>query len=169
MENEQTTKTETVKSELEICQSRAEEYLNNWKRSRADFINYKKEEGGRLEDVARFSKETLALGLIDAVDDLELAINQAPDKAREEKEWFAGLTATLEIFQKFLQKNGVEKIKTVGGQFNPLLHEAVDAEPDPPASESYGEAKREEVIKEYRAGYVMNGKVIRPARVKISN
>ena len=114
MENEQTTKTETVKSELEICQSRAEEYLNNWKRSRADFINYKKEEGGRLEDVARFSKETLALGLIDAVDDLELAINQAPDKAREEKEWFAGLTATLEIFQKFLQKNGVEKIKTVG-------------------------------------------------------
>lgn len=158
MENKQTIEQHQAnQTELDICKNQAQEYLNNWKRAQADLVNYKKEESKRLEEVARFSKEVLALELIDAMDNLDLAVSRASDKTREEKEWFAGLVASLKTFNEFLQKNGIEKIKTVGEQFNPLLHEAVGME---------GEGQK--VTEEYQSGYTLRGKVIRPARVKIS-
>ena len=49
----------TVEEKLAECQKQAEEYLNNWKRERADFINYKKDEAKRLEEFVKFGNEGL--------------------------------------------------------------------------------------------------------------
>src|SRR3989344_6576986 len=46
-------------SELEICKEKCEEYLNNWKRSAADFINYKKDEMERMGALVQYSKEDM--------------------------------------------------------------------------------------------------------------
>src|SRR3989344_4745828 len=54
----------------------AEEYLNNWKRERADFVNYKKDEGRRMEEFVKFANESLILELLDVVDDLYLAAKE---------------------------------------------------------------------------------------------
>ena len=130
--------------ELDKCQQERDEYLNNWKRERADFINYKKDEAKRMEEFAGFANEAVLLELIEVVDDLERTAGEIKND---------GLNQVLRKFQDLLAKYGLERI-TVENKFNPLLHEAIAG----------GEGDR---IEEVRAGYIMNGKVIRPARVKI--
>lgn len=124
---------------------KAEEYLNNWKRERADFLNYKKDESRRMEEFVRYANEDLVLEMIDLVDDLEIVAKEIPG---------VGLENVVKRFSELFKKYGVERINAEG-QFNPALHEAVETE------------QGGEKMVEVRAGYMMHGKVIRPARVKI--
>ncbi|MEK9157927.1 MAG: nucleotide exchange factor GrpE [Patescibacteria group bacterium] len=124
----------------------AEEYLNNWKRERADFLNYKKEEAKRMEEFGRFANEDVILETIEVVDDLELAVQEYKG---------IGLEQILKKFKDLFKKYGVEEIE-IAGKFDPALHEAVETE-----------AGGEKVI-QVRAGYIMHSKVLRPARVKIT-
>ena len=127
--------------------NQAEEYLNNWKRERADFINYRKDETKRMQEFIKFANEGLIMEMIDILDDLEIVV-----KHQSEKD---GLKQILNKFMELLKKNGIEKIKVTDQNFDPLYHESVESEPDG------------DKIEEVRAGYTMNDKVVRPARVKI--
>ena len=125
---------------------KTEEYLNNWKRERADFLNYKKDENRRIEEFARFANEDVILETMEIVDDLELAVQEYKD---------IGLEQIIKKFKDLFKKYGVEEIKVKDEKFNPALHEAVETE------------KEGTKLVQVRAGYTMYGKVIRPARVKI--
>lgn len=109
-----------------------EKYLNNWKRAEADLINYKKDEMKRMEELIKFGNEAMILEVVVIMDGLEMVSKQ---------------------FEKILKKHGVERI-AVGGQFDPNVHEAIDA---------IDESKP---LEEVRPGYTMHGRVIRPSRVK---
>lgn len=136
----------TVEEKLAECQKQAEEYLNNWKRERADFINYKKDEAKRMEEAIKFGNEALLLEIIEIADDLEAGAKHQP-----ENEGIAQISRKL---HGWMAKYGIEKIKVEGEKFNPAEHEAVEG----------GEGDK---LEEVRAGYTLYGKVIRPARVKI--
>ena len=123
----------------------AEEYLNNWKRERADFLNYKKDEVKRLSEFAKFANEAVLSEVMELMDDLETASKDIENP---------GLNQIVKKFEEFLKKHNIERIDTKGA-FDPLLHEAVSTE------------EGGDKIEEVRAGYTMHGKVIRPARVKI--
>ena len=131
-------------AESELCKKQAEEYLNNWKRERADFVNYKKEEAKRMEEFVMFANESLILELLDNMDDLYLAAKQVKD---------AGLDQVIKKFEDLLKKYGIEKI-VVGDKFDPMYQEII-------------EGTEGDIIEEIRAGYTMHGRVIRPARVKL--
>lgn len=135
----------------------AEEYLNNWKRERADFINYKKDEMKRMGEFIKFSTEGVIMELMDSIDAIEVARKNFPENT-ETNGWIEGFDSAMDKLNKFLNKFGVEKIKTEGEKFDPLIHEAVEIQD-----------KDGENIEEIRPGYTMHGKVIRPARVKIIN
>lgn len=144
-----------LEAELEEAKNKAEEYLNNWKRERADFLNYKKDEAKRLGELAKFANEGMILEVIQVLDNVEMAMKHVPDRLREEhKEWLDGLARSLKDFEELLRQYGVERIKTEGQKFDPELHEAINPEEG-------------EDIEEIRAGYKMHDKVIRPARVRI--
>jgi len=125
-----------------------EEYLNNWKRERADFLNYKKDESRRMEEFVRYANEDLILELIDILDNMELGLKHEPTEL---------LKKLSKDFEELLKKYGVEKIKTEGESFDPVLHEAVESSEVPEAR----------LMEEVRPGYTMHGKVVRPARVKL--
>ena len=135
------TETETV------VQSKEEEYLNNWKRERADFTNYKKEEARRVEEFVKYANEDLVLEMMELVDDLEIVAKEVPG---------VGLENIAKRFSELFKKYGVERIEVEGKKFDPELHEAIETE------------KEGEKLKEVRAGYTMHGKVVRPARVKLT-
>lgn len=124
---------------------KTEEYLNNWKRERADFLNYKKDEARRVEEFVRFANEDVILETMEIVDDLELAVQEYKD---------IGLEQIIKKFKDLFKKYGLEEIDTKG-KFDPGLHEAIETE--------VGGEK----IVQVRTGYMMHGKVVRPARVKI--
>ena len=150
-------------NELEEAKKQAEEYLNSWKRERADFINYKKDEAKRMEEFLKFSTEGIILELIDVIDGIEVARNNLPE-SKELENWIQGFDSGWNKLGIFLKKFGVEKIEVRGQKFDPNLHEAVFSE----SGESVPEGVHlEGNLEEVRPGYKMHGKVIRPARVRI--
>ena len=154
---------EQPNNELEECKAKTEEYLDNWKRERADLINYKKDEAKRMGEFLKFSTEGIIMELIDVIDGVGVARHNFPE-SKELKDWLDGFDSSLDKLDKFLEKFGVERVNTKGdpstgsGQvkFDPLMHEAVEIQD-----------KDGENIEEIRPGYTMHEKVIRPARVRI--
>lgn len=127
-------------------EDKAQEYLDNWKRERANFLNYKKDEAKRIEEFVKYANEDVILEVLELVDDLELAAKELKNK---------GLEQIVKKFHDLFKKYDVERIPVEGEHFNPEHHEAVETE------------KEGKHLKEVRGGYTMRGKVVRPARVKI--
>jgi len=140
--------------ELEVQNT---EYLDGWKRAKADLINYKKDEAQRLEGFAKFSNEMIIMDLITVLDSFELSLSviAETDPARK------GITLIKSQLEDLLKKQGLERIQVKRG--DPL---------DTSFEEAVGETNSAEppgtVAEEVSGGYRLNGRVIRPVRVKIS-
>jgi|SRR3989344_8322144 len=130
---------------LEEQQKKCEEYLNGWKRSQADFINYKKDELKRFEEILKFGNENLIKGILPVLDSLILA-KEVPIKSQ---------------LEDILKKNGLEEVLVkMGDQFNPKFHEAIlEVESDQPS---------DTIVEEVEKGYTLHGKLIRPVKVKVA-
>lgn len=139
---------ESCLEKLAETEKTAQEYLNSWKRERADFLNYKKEESKRMAEFTKFSNQVLVLEILEIADDLEIAQRHSRDPETVKQ--------ILIKVSKFLETQNVERIKVEGQNFDPALHEAIEA----------GDENSQKV-EEIRAGYLMEGRVLRPARVKI--
>lgn len=145
------------KKDLAEIEQARDEYLDGWKRAKADLINYKKDELRRLEEVARFGSESLILELISILDDFDLALATLEKQGTAEK----GIYLIKSRFEDILKHRGLEKIKVkAGDRFDPAFHEAIIT-----VQEEGGEV--DAVAEEVEAGYALHGKVIRPARVKV--
>lgn len=148
-------KKEARSPEIEKISKERDEYLDGWKRAKADLINYKKEELRRLEEVARFGSESLILELISILDDFDLALATLQKEKASEK----GVYMIRSRFEEILKRRGLEKIEVkVGDKFDPNFHEAIAAV----------EGGTENTIaEEVEAGYTLHGKVMRASRVKV--
>jgi molecular chaperone GrpE len=149
-----------TEEKLKECQKVREEYLAGWQRSRADFLNYKKQEMERLKEILEYGFQELILKILPVLDNLEKAEAQVPLDFKD-NEWVKGISQIRSQLQDFLRKEGVEEIKTIGKKFDPNFHEAL---------EKIEKENKEsgEVIEEIQKGYTLNNKVIRPAKVKIT-
>lgn len=149
-----------LKKQLEESKAKCEEYLNGWKRERADFLNYKKDEMQRIGDLAKYANEEVILNIIPILDNIYLAELHLPEELKNHQ-WVKGFNHIKTQLADFLQKEGIEPIKTVGEKFDPNTMEAAEE------IEAIGKDSNV-VIEEVQKGYAMHGKIIRVARVKIS-
>ncbi len=161
-ENKGETKKEEKKEEIDElskCQKEREEYLDGWKRAKADLINYKKDEAKRFEAIVKFSNEALIRELINVLDSFDLALVAL--EVEEDKKTQKGLYLIRQQLEDILRQNGLERIiVSVGQPFDPGLQEVVaTTESDKPSGT---------IIEEVERGYLLNGRLIRPARVKVS-
>ena len=161
---------EKLQKEIEDSKAKSDEYLNNWKRERADFINYKNEEMERIGFLGKYVKEDIILKILPILDNIYLAEKQLPENLKNGStgspqaiEWTKGFLQIQNQITEFLKKEGIEEIKTIGEKFDPNFMEATEE-----VSGSLTPAETGVVIEEVQKGYTMDGKVIRPARVKIS-
>ena len=139
--------------EIEQLKIKADEYLNGWKRERADFLNYKKDEMERIGQLVKYANEEIILKLLPVLDNLCLATNHIKDD---------GILQIKKQFEDFLAKEGIEAIKTIGEKFDPNTMEAIEEIP------MINDQRLNTVIEETQRGYTLHGKLIRPAKVKIS-
>jgi len=144
-------KNDELKNKTEDLEKKCEEYLNGWKRERADFLNYKKEETERINSLAKFANEEIILKLLPVLDNFYLAEAHLPN-GDDFKNGFVQIKKQLE---DFLKKEGIEPIQVLGKNFDPNTMESVDGD---------GETVSEEV----QRGYTLHDKLIRPAKVKLS-
>jgi len=148
--------TENIKHKLEECEKLKNEYLAGWQRAKADFLNYKKKEEERMERVRELTKEKILLEFLKVLDNLERAIEVA-----EDSELLKGIEQIISQFRKTLQQEGVVEIEAKGKDFDPNFHEAVVEV----KVENEDSGKVVEVLEK---GYLMNGQLLRPAKVKVS-
>lgn len=149
-------KFQKLKEELNKCEAERKEYLDGWQRAKADYINYRKEEERRFEDMAQFLTAGFMQELLPVLDSFDLALDHKFPKDVEK-----GVLLIRSQFEDILKKRGLNKIEVKeGDEFSPEKHESLgEIESDVP------EGKVAEVA---QCGYLFSGKVLRPARVKIS-
>ncbi len=148
------------KENIEKYKKERDEYLKGWKRARADFLNYKKEEDQRMEKIAEYEREKIIKELMGVLDDIYLAEKEIPNKDRENT-WIKGILGVKKQIEGFFEKMGVEKIDSLGEEFDPALHEAVEMTEDKDKGTGV-------VVGEVQKGYRIRDKVIRPAKVKVT-
>ncbi len=147
---------ENKESELEECKKKCDEYLDGWKRAKADFINYKKEENERISEVVKFSNESILSDLITVLDSFNLGISLGSDEVAKK-----GMTLIQTQMEDILKRYGLEKVfVSRGGTFDPKTQEAI--------GEIESEYPEGSVAEEIEKGYSLNGKIIRPIKVKLS-
>ncbi|MEX2145227.1 MAG: nucleotide exchange factor GrpE [Candidatus Spechtbacterales bacterium] len=145
-----------LKKKFKQVQEEAKEHLDGWQRERAEFANYKKDIEKYLEGAKEKVKEEVLLQYINTVDNIELMMEHAHD-AIVKTDWYSGVENAHKHALQALKGLGVEEIHTKrGDEFDPKLHEAV-------------EGGGNTVAKVVQKGYVLGGKVIRPAKVRVKN
>jgi len=159
---------DAAQDELKALQLKCEEYLNGWKRERADFLNYKKSEMERISELAKYANEELILKIIPILDNIYLAESHVPEELKEHK-WIVGFNAIKNQLCDFLDREGIKSIETLGKLFDANTMESVGTgEAKPAFVKDYGEAREGIVIEEVQRGYTMDGKLIRVAKVKVT-
>ncbi len=150
-------KNEEAQTELEACKKQAEEYLNGWKRAKADYLNLKKESETASAELAQFVAGGMMLKFLPVYDGLKkaCAMETSGDK------WAEGILNIKKQFEDVFKKLGVEEIKTVGEKFNPEFHEAI-------SRQKKDGVESDIIIGEVGGGYMMNGKTIIAAKVIVS-
>jgi molecular chaperone GrpE len=146
---------EKLTEELETAKAKCEEYLNGWKRERADFLNHKKEEMERIGIIIKYANEELILKILPILDNLCLATSHIKDE---------GVLQIKKQMEDFLKKEGIEHIEVLGNPFDPNTMEAVG---DVPTSAPSSDGATTAVV-EIQRGYTMHGKLLRPAKVRVT-
>jgi molecular chaperone GrpE len=134
--------------------------LNNWKRERADFLNYKKDEQSRAEGMNIWMKGQSAYAIFPLLDNLEIAEKNLSEELKNDESIKGILQIKSQIIQ-FFKNLDVEAIDSKGKKFDPEFHEAIEEVSDT-------ENAPGTVIEELQKGYTLKGHVLRPAKVKIS-
>jgi molecular chaperone GrpE len=139
---------------------RAEEYLEDLRRLKAEFENYRKrvlKEQTRAVDLAA---EPVMAKLLEVLDEFELAL-MAAERTPDFKRFVRGVEMVFAKLTDVLRSEGLERIEAEGKPFDPARHEAL--------LQSEGEGEGEPYVADVlRPGYTLKGRVIRPAGVKVT-
>ena len=141
-------------------EAKAKEYLAGWQRTQADFENYKKQEDKRRQEVAEFMNAALIAEVLPIYSHFKLALKHIPEDERQ-KDWVVGIEHIYKQFQDFLRKFKVEEIKTVGEKFDHNVHEAI-------VCGAKDGCAGDVIFEEVQPGFMVEGKVLMPARVKVA-
>ena len=123
----------------------------------ADFQNYRKRAEKEKRDLYSYANEKIMNDLLTVMDNFERALeHDAGDGFKE------GIEMIFKQLSDVLEKDGLAEIPALGEEFDPNVHNAVMTE----ETEDYESGKVSGVMQK---GYTLNGKVIRPAMVKVAN
>ncbi len=150
---------ESLKQALAEEKERAEDYLANWQRAQADFINYKRRTEQERQDFNRFANANLILSLLPVLDDLERALGSMPPAKTSKHSWVEGVRLVERNFRSAMEAQGLTPIKALGEPFDPNFHEAL----------RQAKGKEGIVIEEFQKGYMLGDRVLRPAKVVVGN
>ena len=140
--------------------AKAVEYLEQWRRTAADFANFKRRTEQERVEMGRLFNESLVKALLPALDNFERALASVPEDIKNSG-WVEGVSLTEKQLRAALEKEGLSAIEALGQKFDPNLHEAVAHEPSQDHEDDC-------VIAEFQKGYKLHDRVIRPSMVKVS-
>lgn len=150
---------ETLKASLAEKAQEIERLQDRLLRLHAEFDNYKKRVAREREEFVKFAHEGLVLEFLPILDNLERAVALAGGDAP--RGLLEGLQMVIRLFHTTLGKAGVTAVDPLGQPFDPNFHQAVQ-------QVEVAEGPDHQVLEVIQKGYLLEGRVIRPAMVKVS-
>lgn len=149
-----------LKEQLETAQRDLASLKEQMLRDRADLENYRKRLIRDKEDSIKFANENLIKDLLQPLDDFSRAL-EAAESTKDYAKVHDGVVMVNSQLYSTLEKNwGLQKIESVGKEFNPEEHEAYMVVAD-------DSLETETVLEEFIVGYKLHGRVLRPSKVKV--
>lgn len=154
-ENQEAAATEAKKEEVD--------YKSKYFYIAAEMDNYRKRMEREKDNLLKYGNERVLSDLVDVLDNFERTISMlAPDQDQKIKNIVTGLDMVKKLFEDTLSKHGLSPVEAIGKDFDPNYHEAL--------AQEYAEGKKpNEVIKEFQKGYLLNGRLLRPAKVVVAS
>jgi len=147
---------------LEDARAKADEHWDRYLRAQAELDNLRRRHAAELEKAHKFALDGFVRELLQVRDSLELGHAAALDPAADVEKLREGTELTLRLLTDVMSKFGVEEISPEGEPFNPELHQAMTLQPrtDVPPNT---------VVSLVQKGYLLNGRLVRPALVIVSS
>ena len=140
---------------------KAAEYWDKLLRLQADFENTRKRLEKDKQDFCKFANEGIIVELLSVLDDLERAVELAESGHQDLSAFLKGVEMILSHLYEMLKANGVKPIEAKGKIFDPNFHEAL-------IQVENKEVPEHTVVEELQKGYLLNDRVIRTTKVKVS-
>lgn len=148
-------------AELKACQEELAAQKDSYLRARADLENYRRRTQREKEELSKFANENILREILPVIDNLERAVSHARCEEADAAGLLAGVEMTLSQFQKVLEKFQVTVIEALNQPFDCACHEAM-------GQIENGECDPNTVVQELQRGYLLNGRLLRPALVMVS-
>lgn len=152
---------EALQKQLEEAQQQAADNLDKAIRTLAEMENLKKRVQKDLEDERKYGLAKFAKELLSVLDSLELGIQAATGDSPEVVKLREGSELTMKQFETVFAKFNIETVDPTGQPFNPELHQAMVMQPSSTVAPNH-------VITVFQKGYVLNGRLLRPAMVVVA-
>ena len=146
---------------LKVEADKAKEYWDRLLRLQADFENTRKRLEREKQDFVKFANEGIILELLNILDDLERTVELAQTKHQDLSAFLKGVEMILAHLYEMLKEYGLKPIEAQGKLFDPHLHEALMQIEDKDKPEHT-------IVEELQKGYLLNDRVIRTTKVKVS-
>lgn len=150
------------RADYDALKAKADErdaFYDKYVRAHAEFENVRKRLEKEKADFVKYANESLIYEFLPIIDNLEIAEGHIKE-AKDFKAVREGVDMIQGQIQKFLKDIGLERIKTVGEKFDPHVHDPID-------TEDSKEKEDGSIVGELKPGYRFNGKLLRPAGVRI--
>jgi molecular chaperone GrpE len=152
---------ESIQERLQKLERERDEYLDQWRRSAAEFQNYRKREERLRNERERSASGRQLKRLLPVLDDLQRASQHVPESFSND-DWVAGMLAIERKLWNLLEQEGVTVIEAEAGTpFDPNIHEAL-------MSQESDEIESGHIVSELERGYRLGDVILRPARVSVA-
>ena len=154
--HEKNNEIENLRKELEQKNKTVEELTDTLKRLQAEFDNYRKRIDKEKTEFRKYAHAEIIAGILPIIDSFEIALKNAADSEK----FIDGIKLIYAQIYSMLESQGLRPIKTDGEKFDPYKHEVLmKEESDKPEGT---------ILEEFQKGYMLNDKVLRFSKVKIS-
>ena len=150
-----------MEMELEEARAEAAAHLDDFLRARAELDNLRKRATRDLENAHKFGLERFMNELLSVKDSIELGLNAADDAEVDAQKLREGLELTLRLFETASEKFGLEEVNPEGQGFDPEYQQAM-------SMQEVAGVEPGTVITVVQKGYVLNGRLLRPAMVIVA-
>lgn len=148
-----------AKDELAAETARADENWDKYLRAAAELENVRKRAARDVEQARKFALERFAIELLAVRDSLEMGLQAA--ETADVASLLEGSRATLKQLSATMERFGVVELDPAGEPFDPTVHEAMTTQPST-------EVEPDTVLTVFQKGYMLNGRLLRPARVVVA-
>ncbi|WP_053228420.1 nucleotide exchange factor GrpE [Spirochaeta cellobiosiphila] len=153
---------EDLQKRIQELEEENSELKNQYLRKQADFENYRKRMAREKQEAIKYANTSLLTDLIGVIDNFELAI-KSTESSQDFNSFHEGIQMIEKQFTSMLeQKHGLTRYESTGEVFDPSKHEAIAMTDSEEHTESV-------VLEDFQKGYLLNDRVIRPAKVRVAN